>query len=124
MKKFTCDFETTVDDITETRVWAYSICEIGNFDNFIYGTSIDDFIKWCSGRDNPICFFHNLKFDGTFIINYLFRSGFTWIKDKKDAKDKTFTTLITDMGQFYSIEVYFSKTAKHTNKVTFYDSLN
>lgn len=123
MKKFTCDFETTVDDLTETRVWAYSICEIGNFDNFIYGTSIDDFIKWCSGRDNPICFFHNLKFDGTFIINYLFRSGFTWIKDKKDAKDKTFTTLITDMGQFYCIEVYFTKTAKHTNKVTFYDSL-
>ena len=123
MKKYTCDFETTVDNITETRVWAYSICEIGNFDNFIYGTSIDDFIKWCSGRDNPICFFHNLKFDGTFIMNYLFKNGFTWIKDKKDAKDKTFTTLITDMGQFYCIEVYFTKTAKHTNKVSFYDSL-
>ena len=29
MRKFTADFETTVSE-TDCRVWAYSICEIGN----------------------------------------------------------------------------------------------
>ena len=125
MRKFSCDFETTVDDLDETRVWAYAICEIGNFDNFIYGNSLDDFLKWCSNkRENYLCFFHNLKFDGEFIMNRLFQMGYKWVKDKKDIVDKSFTSLITEMGQFYSIEVYFSGTGtKHVNKVTFYDSL-
>lgn len=125
MKKFSCDFETTVDNLEETRVWAYSICEIGNFNNFIYGTSIKDFIDWCANKkENYKCWFHNLKFDGEFIMNYLFAEGFTWIKNKCDVKDKTFTTLITDTGQFYSIEVYFSGVGtKHVNKVSFYDSM-
>ena len=125
MKKFSCDFETTVDNLEETRVWAYSICEIGNFNNFIYGTSIKDFINWCANKkENYKCWFHNLKFDGEFIMNYLFAEGFKWVKNKCDVKDKTFTTLITDTGQFYSIEVYFSGVGtKHVNKVSFYDSM-
>ena len=72
-KKFTADFETTVDE-NDCRVWAYAICEIGNIDNFIYGNSIDEFIKFCMNkRENYILYFNNLKFDGEFIFNYLFR---------------------------------------------------
>lgn len=123
-KKFTADFETTVDE-NDCRVWAYAICEIGNIDNFIYGNSIDEFIKFCMNkRENYILYFHNLKFDGEFIFNYLLNNGYNYIKNKKDRKDKTFTTLISDMGQFYSIEIYFEiKNSKHINKVTIYDSL-
>ena len=44
------------------------------------------------------------------------------IKDKKERADKTFTTLISDMGLFYQIEVYF-EVGKKTKKVTFIDSL-
>ena len=123
-RKFTADFETTVDE-NDCRVWAYAICEIGNIENFIYGNSIDEFIKFCMNkRENYILYFHNLKFDGEFIFNYLLNNGYTYIKEKKDRKDKTFTTLISDMGQFYSIEIYFEiKNSKHINKVTIYDSL-
>lgn len=124
MRKFTADFETNVDEF-DCRVWAYAVCEIGNPDNFIYGNSIDDFIEKCANkRENYQIWFHNLKYDGEYIFNYLLENGYTCIKDKKDRKDKTFTTLISDTGQFYSIEIFFEvKTKKHINKVTIYDSL-
>ena len=123
MKKFTADFETTTQ-IDDCRVWAYALCEIANVNNFIYGNNIEDFIKFCSNpKENYQLYFHNLKFDGEYIFNYLLNNGFEVIKDKKERRDKTFTTLISDMGQFYSIEIFFHVTKKHTNKVTIYDSM-
>ena len=124
MRKFTADFETTTDP-NDCRVWAYAICEIGNINNFYYGNSIDGFIEFCKNkRENYALYFHNLKFDGEYIFNYLLNNDYKCIKDKKDREDKTFTTLISDTGQFYSIEIFFeTKNKKHINKVTIYDSL-
>lgn len=124
MRRFTADFETTVDP-DDCRVWAFALCEIDNPDNFIYGNNIDDFIKFCNNpKENYVLFFHNLKFDGEYIFNYLLNNGFTCIKDKKQRANKTFTTLISDTGQFYAIEIFFEiKNNKHINKVTIYDSL-
>ncbi len=122
-KKFTADFETTTDE-EDCRVWAYALCEVGNVDNFIYGNNIEDFIKFCSNKkENYQLYFHNLRFDGEYIFNYLLNNGYEVIKDKKERRDKTFTCLISDMGQFYSIEIYFHVTKKHTNKVTIFDSM-
>lgn len=60
---------------------------------------------------------------GAFLISYLLENGYTLIKDKKERADKTFTCLISDMGIYYSIEVYFKVKNKRVSKVTFYDSL-
>ena len=122
MKKFTADFETNVD-VEDCRVWAWAICEIGNPSNFIYGNDITTFIEWCSNkRANYVLYFHNLKFDASYILSYLLNNGYEFIENKKDKRDKTFTTLISDMGQFYSLEIYFEVNGKRTNKVTIYDS--
>ena len=126
-KRFTADFETSTPSWYKkdgyARVWAWAICEIDNPENFIYGTNIDDFMKFCSGRANYTLLFHNLKFDGQYIIDWLFRNEFELAKTKEEIKDKTFTTLISDMGQFYTITVYFNVSGHKTNKVTFEDSL-
>lgn len=123
MRKFTADFETNVNE-NDCRVWAYAICEIGNVENFIYGNNIEDFIKWCANKkENYTLYFHNLKFDGEYIISYLLNNGYECVKDKKERNNKTFTTLISDTGQFYSLEIYFETSKKHTNKVTILDSL-
>lgn len=123
-KLFTADFETNVSE-EDCRVWAYAICEIGNPDNFIYGNSIADFIEWCKSdkKENYTVYFHNLKFDGEYIFSYLLNNGYEVIRDKKNRKDNTFTCLISDTGQFYSIEIYFTVNKKHSNKVTILDSL-
>lgn len=127
-KRFTCDFETsTLEWYLKdgyARVWAYSICEIGNPDNFMYGNNIDDFMKWCaSPKHNYTCYFHNMKFDGEYIFYWLLKNGFECIEDKKARSDKTFTCLLSDTGLFYSIEIYFSVKGKKINKVTLIDSL-
>lgn len=123
MKSFTADFETTTD-INDCRVWAYALCEIGNTSNFIYGNSIEDFIKFCSNKkENYKLWFHNLKFDSEYIFSYLLNNGYEVIEDKKERRDKTFTCLISDMGQFYSVEIYFEVRKNKINKVTIYDSM-
>ena len=124
MKKFTADFETNTTE-SACRVWAYALCEINNPDNFIYGNSIEGFIDFCKNkRQNYVLYFHNLKFDGEYIFNYLLNNGYECIKDKSERKNNTFTTLISDTGQFYSIEIYFNtENKKHVNKVTIYDSM-
>ena len=124
-KRFTCDFETSTLEWYKidgyARVWAYSICEIGNPDNFIYGNNIDDFMKWCSNsKHNYTCYFHNMKFDGEYIFYWLLKNGY---EDKKARKNKTFTCLLSDTGLFYSIEIYFTVRGKKINKVTLIDSL-
>lgn len=117
------DFETTTDE-NDARVWAYSLCNVENPNEFIYGTSIEEFMEVCADYlHNYKIWFHNLKFDSSYIMSYLLNSGYTWISDQKERKDKTFTTLISDMGQIYSIVVYFKVNKHHTNKVEFYDSL-
>lgn len=123
MRKFTCDFETTTDP-NDCRVWAWALCEIGKPENFIYGNDIWDLMDWCCNqKDNVRLYFHNLKFDGEFIVSWLLEADFKFIPDRKEADTWTFTTLITDMGQWYSIEIYFEVNGKKKNKVTIYDSL-
>ena len=123
MKCFTADFETTTD-LADCRVWAYALCEIGNTDNFLYGNNIKSFIDFCKNKkENYRLYFHNLKFDGEYIFSYLLNNGFELITDKKEKRDNTFTCLISDTGQFYSIEIYFTVKKKKVNKVTIYDSL-
>ena len=121
--KFTADFETSTWQVDQTFVWAFALCEIGNEDNIIIGNNIDDFMKYVEHLPNSEIYFHNLKFDGEFIIHYLLTHGFTHITNKKERKDRTFTTLISDMGMFYSIEVYFKVWNKKDKKVKFIDSL-
>ena len=123
MQKFTADFETATWLSDETFVWAWAVCEIGNPDNIIIDNNIDSFIKFCEDHPNTVLYFHNLKFDSEFIISYLFNNGFEYIKDRKEKRDKTFSTLISDMGLFYQMEIYFSVKGKRCKKVTIIDSL-
>lgn len=123
MKKYTADFETVTWLENETYVWAWATCEIGNEENLVIGNNIESFIEECKKEKNSVYYFHNLKFDGEFIIYWLLTNGFKHVQNKDDIENNTFTTLISDMGQFYQITVYFYKKNKNVKKVTFIDSL-
>lgn len=115
---YTADFETTTDPL-DCRVWASGICSIDEKHNFYYGNSIDWFFDFLQEHCDDTFYFHNLAFDGTFIMCYLFENGFKHVTDRKEIKKKTFTTLISDKGQFYSMEICFAK----NRTVKIYDSL-
>lgn len=121
-KKFTADFETCTWLEDETYVWAWAVCEIGNEENLVIDNNIDSFIDFCYKEKNSTFYFHNLAFDGEFIIYWLLTNGFEHVEKTKDCKDKTFTTLISDAGLFYQITIYFKRKNKNVHKVTFIDS--
>ena len=112
------DFETTVDP-SDVRVWA--VCAV-NADSLLVdflGNSIESFFEYLQDK-NTVVYFHNLKFDGEFILHYLLTHGF---KYSEEPVNRSFSTLITDDGIFYSITVIFEKIGKSYKKVTIYDSL-
>lgn len=116
--KISADFETTVDP-EDVRVWASCAVDIDTLETVHLSNSIASFFEWLSDK-NSVVYFHNLKFDGEFILSYLLQNGFKYSDEKKD---KTFSTLITDGGVFYSITVIFEKKNKKYKKAVFYDSL-
>ena len=111
-KWYVADFETTNEQYYlqhgYTKVWLYAIADC---DGVVikYGDSIEDFISYCtkelSGKD---IYFHNLRFDGIFILDYLCSIGYVPDYSPKHPI-RSFTTLIGDMGEFYSIDVILSK---------------
>lgn len=109
---YTADFETTTDP-NDCRVWATGIHEIGG-EGFYYGNNIEYFFNFAKTKPDSTFYYHNLKFDGVFLIHYLFSNGYKHVLDKKQLKKKTFCTLISDKGQYYSIEIMFGKGEKTT----------
>ena len=120
---YVADFETTT--VEPTKIWAVGMCEIENIDNFVHFNNISEYINYCTKLKNPIIYFHNLKFDGEFIIYYLLKNNYKWVQTRNEMQDNTFTTLISDLGVFYSIEICLKKDVKghRTKKIIFYDSL-
>lgn len=119
LKYYTADFETTTDK-DDLRVWAWGVCDIDNPNNFEYGTDIESFINWCYKHNNSNIYFHNLKFDGEFILSYLLLNGYKYSKEKES---KTFNTTISSAGQFYKIEIVFKRYNTRLCKINIYDSL-
>lgn len=122
-KIYACDFETTVDYDTSkqdsTEVWSACFCEVGTEDAIIMH-SISQFMNyWISvNSQNVLLYFHNLKFDGSFIIDWLYHSvkfqeasegdiekgSFNFLS-KKQMPSFSYSYLISSMGQWYSITI-------------------
>ena len=120
-KWYVADFETTNHEFYEqygyTKVWLYAICD-KDANIITYGDCIEKFITFIRSLYGKSIYFHNLKFDGSFIIDYLLSIGYEYHEDLKEVS-KGFSTLIGEMGEFYSITIKFSK----GKQVSLYDSL-
>lgn len=113
------DFETIVNDDTRsqkvTDVWSAAFItswDTNEASNVIVLTSLQQFMKMLNNLTiDSIVYFHNLKFDGSFILTYLERSP-KWtddttgdLRDLFPAKIKPyhFRYMISSMNQWYSI---------------------
>lgn len=112
---FCADFETLVSE-ERTRVWAWATIEIDS-QRFATGNSMGSFIHFCM-RNPDTYYFHNLKFDGEFIISWLLNNGYTY-SEKRRMRSKQFTAIIADSGQWYSLTVKVNSRVK----IIFLDSL-
>lgn len=117
---FVSDFETSVyPGQTSTEVWAAATVEIGT-ENVVIQNSISAWFNYIfdiATVDNVIIYFHNLKFDGNFILwHLLYKTNFRaaaiefpnldvqWNADRK-LKNNTFKYQIGRMGQWYTIVI-------------------
>lgn len=120
--RIAADFETTTR--SPARVWLWGAVGI---DEQIEetGDSIESFFEFLRDqKKNPLVYFHNLKFDGYFILDYLLRNGFVYVASPSDAVDNSFCTIIDGYNEFYQISVYFKKTKSgKVKKVTIWDSM-
>lgn len=101
------DFETTVDN-EGARVWAWLLHEIESDEVVSRGTDIKSWYKCvmdlASNRSLEI-YFHNLKFDGTFILDFILKNNLLKHAGDGPMEAGTYTTLISDMGVWYSIKI-------------------
>lgn len=140
MKYFSADFETTVyEGQKDTQVWAAAIVDLDAPDDpdcvTIYHT-INQFMWHLSElakNDSIVVYFHNLKFDGTFILNYLINSNY-WRQDSEPTytskgeyageqflksgafkmRNGYYRYSIADKGQWYTITL---KSHNHTIEI-------
>jgi hypothetical protein len=124
-KIYSCDFETTTDP-DDCRVWAYGYMNLYDKKDMKIGNSLDEFMEWVESEKADL-YFHNLRFDGEFIVNWLLKNGFEW---NTSGREKTFTTVISGMGQWYKIDICYGYTKPKSAKgkpqklhTVIYDSL-
>lgn len=103
--KYAADFETKT--VEPTSVWAWGLAPIDESETFYYGGEIESFLDFISTLKNAEIYFHNAAFDCEFIISWLLNNNYTWVKDRKMLTSGTFSTLISDMNQFYCMEINF-----------------
>lgn len=100
-KIFVSDFETTVRE-NFACVWLYASVNIDNLSEIYHGTSIDQYMDNLFDISPDITYFHNLKYDGMYIIDWALRNGFTYTEEGK-IKPTEFKMLMGDEGALYSI---------------------
>lgn len=104
---YMADFETTVYEGQKfTEVWAAAVVKLWD-DNVEILHSLPDFLSYMfAQKTNIVCYFHNIKFDGNFILDYLLRNGYTWNRVAEGKMyNKQFKCAISDRGPWYSITV-------------------
>lgn len=128
------DFETTVyEGQTSTEVWASALVELYTEEVKIFHSLQDTIDYLFTFDENCKVYYHNLKFDGSYIIYHLinnmnyqqayiktedeYGTNYKWIEDN-DLKNNTFKYIISTKGMWYSI------TIKHSGRFyVFQDSL-
>lgn len=98
------------------------MCDIATEEITLVTNNIDTFMRrllssWKHRQTRKVVYFHNLKFDGAFILSWLLNKGWVY-----GDGHKSFTCLITDLHVFYAVELrlYYRGFER---KVCFYDSL-
>ena len=126
VRKFMCDFETTVyDGQTSTEVWASASVEFYTENVNIFHSIDEQFQYFKTLNCDIIAYYHNLKFDGNFWLSYLltvlkYEQAIHFLNEEqseaefiklKEMKNKSFRYTISDMGQWYSLTI---KVNNHT----------
>ena len=117
-KVYVGDFETTVyNGQTFTEVWASALVQLGSEEVLIHHSIEETYEYLINQESGVLVYYHNLKFDGSFWLDYLiikknFKHAYhqyneegtsvSWLREK-DMKNHELKYSISDRGMWYSI---------------------
>lgn len=130
IREWVADFETTTQANYErdgcVRVFLWHARRLF-LDEEEVGYDIDSFLEFLSSGRVKKIWFHNLKFDGSFILNRILQLG--WTESPRNVKGiNTYSHIITGEGQWMVLNLRFStgtsnKSRKNNCVVKICDSL-
>lgn len=111
------DFETTTEmDYAEegcVRVYLWHARSLDDTREEL-GYTVEEFIEFCGRKDVKMVWFHNVKFDGSYILNSALEHG--WTPSPKQVKgERTYSHIVTGQGQWMQLVLRFGK--KHMCKI-------
>lgn len=109
------DFETTTNPL-DCRVWSWGSMAVDDYDDYVIGIGVGSYVAYMLSAPS-VTYFHNLAFDGSFILDYILKDGYAWVA--KNPGKGQFSTVISNMNKFYSITIV----SKEGMKVELRDSL-
>lgn len=109
------DFETTTNPL-DCRVWSWGSMAVDDYSDYVIGIGVGSYVAYMLSAPS-VTYFHNLAFDGSFILDYILKDGYVWVA--KNPGKGQFSTVISNMNKFYSITIV----SKEGVKVELRDSL-
>lgn len=109
------DFETTTNPL-DCRVWSWGSMAVDDYSDYVIGIGVGSYVAYMLSAPS-VTYFHNLAFDGSFILDYILKNGYTWVA--RNPGKGQFSTVISNMNKFYSITIV----SKEGMKVELRDSL-
>ena len=110
---YTSDFETTslanYEKDGYVRVYLWSIVSLDRTEKY-YGYDIISWLEQSVKLQIDLMFFHNLRFDGAFIVDYMVRAGYEYGKD--------YEIIVDGMNIWYQITIH-----TYYGSITIWDSL-
>jgi hypothetical protein len=121
---YVADFETgdsvpNGDENTPQRVWLAGYKNLETMESTYFHT-LDDFMENILSRGdnmNTEYAFHNIKFDGSYIVPYLLTHGYEYTERKPEPKQ--FSVLVDERNAWYSLTIQVTK----RRRVLLWDSL-
>lgn len=114
------DFETLADNYEYTYIWAWSACHIETLD-VKYGNTMESFIDFIITNKVGVAYFHNLGFDSSFIMSYLFNHDYKYDIEETNNKG-TFSIIRSDSNKMYQLKVNWNVDNKKGLSTEFKDS--
>lgn len=109
------DFETTTNPL-DCRVWSWGSMAVDDYSDYVTGIGVGAYVAYMLSAPS-VTYFHNLAFDGSFILDHILKDGYVWVA--KNPGKGQFSTVISNMNKFYSITIV----SKEGVKVELRDSL-
>jgi hypothetical protein len=82
---------------------------VNDYEDYQVGIGVGSYVAYLLSAPN-VTFFHNLAFDGSFILDHILKDGYKWVPDRPGKGE--FSTVISNMNKFYSITIVSKKGVK------------